>query len=271
MGLEAAQYLDELDLNNPTFQDFVSEGDDHVRGIKRAAKQTFPGMAGRAWRKKAVSASGPLVLTDNMTLVIAGQALTLTPAAASVLGNGWMVMVRATGGAVTVDPAENINGAASVSVPTGYTAIVMSDGVEFFSMLVYQDVPVAVQAFSAGTKIVFQQTAAPTGWTKITSSTHNNSTLRFTTGTVGTGGVTDFTTTFGTGKATAGHTLTEAQLAPHVHPSGAAAAQNSTLGSIPPVDVNIVNTGSAGGGASHSHNLNNMDLKFVDCITASKD
>ena len=40
--------------------------------------------------------------------------------------------------------------------------------------------------FASGTKMLFQQTAAPTGWTKDT--THNDKALRITSGTVGTGG-----------------------------------------------------------------------------------
>lgn len=46
-----------------------------------------------------------------------------------------------------------------------------------------------------GTKMLFQQTAAPTGWTKDT--THNNKALRVVSGTASSGGSIDFTTAFG--------------------------------------------------------------------------
>ena len=44
--------------------------------------------------------------------------------------------------------------------------------------------------------MLFQQTAAPTGWTKQT--THNDKALRLQTGTVGTGGSVAFSTAFAT-------------------------------------------------------------------------
>lgn len=46
----------------------------------------------------------------------------------------------------------------------------------------------------AGTRCLFQQTAAPTGWTKIT--THNNKALRVVSGTAGDGGSMAFTSAF---------------------------------------------------------------------------
>jgi hypothetical protein len=49
-------------------------------------------------------------------------------------------------------------------------------------------------AFPAGTRLLFQQTAAPTGWTKDT--TYNNYALRISSGTVTTGGSVGFTTAF---------------------------------------------------------------------------
>jgi hypothetical protein len=49
-------------------------------------------------------------------------------------------------------------------------------------------------SFDSGTRLAFQQTAAPTGWTK--DLTHNNKALRIINGTVGTGGTVAFTTAF---------------------------------------------------------------------------
>lgn len=48
--------------------------------------------------------------------------------------------------------------------------------------------------FASGTRLVFQQTAAPTGWTKDT--THNDKALRVVSGTASSGGTTAFTTVF---------------------------------------------------------------------------
>ena len=51
------------------------------------------------------------------------------------------------------------------------------------------------QAFPSGTKMLFQQTAAPTGWTKVTSGVDNKS-IRVVSGTVGSGGSNAFSNTF---------------------------------------------------------------------------
>lgn len=280
MGLEAPAYLDEFNPDNPTYQDFIEQGDDHIRRMKAALKATFPGMAGKAWRKRSISVSGPINLTDNMTLLYVNGGLTMVPAAASVLGNGWMTMVRANGGTVTINPGENINGAGSIAVPAGYTAIVFSDGTEFFAMLVYQDVPPSVKSFVTGTKMLFQQTAAPTGWTKNTSSVNNDAAIRLTTGTVGTGGADVFVGVFGAGKTTSGFSLSAAHNGPHSHnlaggspvlsgggtdlglPGGG--GTNSQVYGSPATD-------SSGSGSAHSHTIPTMNIKYVDCIVASID
>jgi len=48
--------------------------------------------------------------------------------------------------------------------------------------------------FESGTKMLFQQSTAPSGWTK--DSTHNDKALRVVTGTISTGGSTAFSTVF---------------------------------------------------------------------------
>jgi hypothetical protein len=42
MSLESFNYIDSLNASNPTTTDNVSEGDDHIRGIKTTIKNTFP-------------------------------------------------------------------------------------------------------------------------------------------------------------------------------------------------------------------------------------
>ena len=69
--------------------------------------------------------------------------------------------------------------------------------------------------------MIFQQTSAPTGWTKDTSSV-NERALRVVSGTAGSGGSVDFTTAFTSSRATSGasvssHTLTTSQIPSHTH------------------------------------------------------
>lgn len=99
-----------------------------------------------------------------------------------------------------------------------------------------------LQMFPAGTRMLFQQSAAPTGWTKDTTGNLNNTALRIVTGNVGSRTSGDpFTTHFAVNKGTSSagasttgattvvvnstnlglsvnnHTLTTAQIPPHRH------------------------------------------------------
>ena len=127
-----------------------------------------------------------------------------------------------------------------------------------------------IDNFPAGTLITFQQTSAPTGWTKQT--THNDKAFRVVSGTAGSGGTDAFTTSFGSGKTTDSHTLTTSQIPAHTHTIPTRA--NGDLGTVSsqPGDTanGTVTSNSTGGGGGHTHTLNNFDLQFVDLIIASK-
>ena len=76
--------------------------------------------------------------------------------------------------------------------------------------------------FPSGTKMLFQQTAAPTGWTKET--THNNKALRVVSGTASSGGSVDFETAFSASRTVSGsvadHTLILSEIPIHNHGAG---------------------------------------------------
>ena len=144
----------------------------------------------------------------------------------------------------------------------------------------FESVPPGGTTIPSGTKMVFQQTSAPTGFTKITSSIENKA-LRVTTGTVGSGGSNGFTTAFNSSISTSGgsvsnHTLSISQIPAHNHsistrqdPSG----QQSVRMSDNPTTTK--NTNNTGGGGSHNHGFTNpslnLDVQYVDVIIASKD
>lgn len=135
----------------------------------------------------------------------------------------------------------------------------------------------------SGTAVVFAQTSAPTGWTKVT--THNNAALRVVSGSASTGGSVDFTTAF-TSQAVSGTvgdtTLTSAQIPSHTHTISAQTASYGTGGGTMTV-FNVNSGGSAttqtsqstGGGGSHTHTFTgtaiNLAVKYVDTIIATKD
>lgn len=43
MGIENAEYIDQLNASWPTKEDAISDGDNHIRLIKKVLQQTFPG------------------------------------------------------------------------------------------------------------------------------------------------------------------------------------------------------------------------------------
>lgn len=129
---------------------------------------------------------------------------------------------------------------------------------------------ISAGSFVSGTRMLFQQTTAPTGWTKETNAAYNNAAMRVVTGTVGTGGADNFTTHFGTGKSTAAYTLATADIPAHTHPADVTNQQQIATGGST-FTKSGGNTGSTGGGGSHAHTLSNFNIKYADVIVAAKD
>ena len=132
-------------------------------------------------------------------------------------------------------------------------------------------------SFPAGTRMSFQQTSAPTGWTKDTTAAINDSILRLVTGSVTTGGTTGFST-WNAQTATGATTLSTTQIPSHNHGgvfngSSSQANQNPISISFSPGEQSRQADGvtsSTGGGGSHTHSLT-QSLKYYDFIIASKD
>jgi len=139
--------------------------------------------------------------------------------------------------------------------------------------------------FPSGTRLTFNQTAAPTGYTK--STTDDNKALRVVTGTVGTGGTTGFTTVFTnqtptittSGLSAGATTLTTAQIPSHTHTYNQSndGTINGPYNNIS-VGNNSTSTGSTGGGGSHTHTVSGtatstaitLNVQYVDVIIAQK-
>lgn len=152
----------------------------------------------------------------------------------------------------------------------------------------------------SGAVMVFQQTAAPTGWTKET--TDNDAILTVTTGSLSTGGISNFSTLFNdtvsvTGAVTFGSitvgstTITNTMILPHGH---SYVGYTTLAGRLGPSVAKKPSAGSPIGpgaypptvtsGTSHNHpnpasGLNsgpatyfstNFNLKYVDIIIATK-
>jgi len=230
-----------------------------------------------------------------------------------------------TAGSFTVNVAATGHGANSATIAQGSKTLVYctSDNVEDLfgdDITVTNNVNASyfigdgssltnIEPFPAGTSMLFQQTSAPTGWTKQT--THDNKALRVVTGTASSGGSNSFTdafnsdqtvsgTTGGSGVtitgSTAGHTLAISEIPSHTHTHpGWSMAQGirhqDGTDAIPQRgdqggQSGTYTFGSTGGGGSHSHGAGslagsshthsfsdtfNLDVQYVDFIIANKD
>ena len=166
-------------------------------------------------------------------------------------------------------------------------------------------------AFPSGTLMLFQQTAAPTGWTKQT--THNDKALRVVSGTASSGGSSAFSTALATpavsgislsGAPAVGNlavsvsgnisstTLSVNQIPSHSHYMGVTRNDNGNIFGGPRSAGSTANTGNTGGGGSHNHGHNlsgtmtgepsvgnlavssgtaTINVQYVDLIIAAKD
>lgn len=196
-------------------------------------------------------------------------------------------LVFTTGGANTVAlTLSNVQAATFASnVTVSSSGITYSDGTTQTS----------ATGFPAGTKMLFVQTAAPTGWTKDT--TYNNYALRVVSGTAGTGGSVAFTTAFasqtptGTVGTSGATTLTEAQMPYHLHGYYTQYLLGSTPGltgagicgagaQLGPTNFEAIapqNTGYTGSSGSHTHaggtftgSAINLAVQYVDTIICTK-
>ena len=160
------------------------------------------------------------------------------------------------------------------------------DSVEYAQM----NAAIAAANFPSGTKLVFPQPSAPTGWTKLTTA--DNAALRVVSGT--TGG-TYYSAGHAFSSATAGgavdyHNITQAEL-PNVNftvtdpghshtytittsggPYAASGAGIVTASSSTGASVTGISVNSGGSGAGHTHTFTSsaLNINYVDVIMASK-
>ena len=165
---------------------------------------------------------------------------------------------------------------------------------------------ISTQAFPSGTRMSFQQTSAPTGWTKDTTAAIDNSAMRLVTGSVVNGGSVNFTTAFASQTPTGSvsvtavsgsagaTTLSTPQIPSHTHSINGAysvggfnAPRTSLGGTIggggPPFSFTNGNVlQNTGGGGSHTHPFSfssgsgtftgsaiNLAVKYYDFIIAT--
>lgn len=210
----------------------------------------------------------------------------------TTLANGMQIVENATSGAFTVTFQRNGVGSA-VTINQGSRAVIMLGATQ--GARIAADV---TPAFASGTRMLFQQTNAPTGWTKENTATYNDAALRFVTGSISTSGSLAFSSTMANRSlsgSVGATTLAVNQIPAHRHllfadvevgssgiNSSTQAARAAEFAGDKPyaiqgtgTDAGVARSGSVGGGQSHNHSLsiNNLDMavKYVDCIIAQKD
>ncbi len=138
-----------------------------------------------------------------------------------------------------------------------------------------------VKPFPAGTRLLFQQSTAPTGWTKDT--TVNDKALRVVSGAVGSGGVTGFSSIFSRTMVDS-TTLVASQMPGHAHEvidsvgtyvrragnagGGIQVIRTTDNGTGATNSTQLV-TGTQGGNGSHTHGPD-LRLAYIDVIIATK-
>lgn len=184
----------------------------------------------------------------------------------NVLWNGVRCIENTTSGNFTLTLQ---NAAGSVTIPQNRRGLLFVDltyGPRFMSLSSFTNADV----IPANYPMTFQSAAAPSGWTQVT--TYNDYAMRIVGGAGGgTGGTVDFSTVFG--RTQVGDTaLTIAQIPSHNHSVSAQAASSSYTAGGGPVNTpywagNITETGYVGGGATHTHTMDNR-VKYADFIIA---
>lgn len=240
---------------------------------------------------------------NTITVKVSGQTGVAVPAGRSyLLYNNGTDVVNALNGISPVSGGTGTNTLTANSViigngtsPVNFVApgssgnVLTSNGTNWTSA--------AAAAFDAGTRMIFAQNTAPTGWTKDTTN-YNQHAMRIVTGTAGgTGGSVDFTTAFASQtpsgtvsvSGSAGNTTLGVPTIPsHRHD----ARGDSVAYSYSAPRINSIATSyrhslfpnvvlATGGGGAHSHPLSissatfsgsaiNLAVKYLDVITATK-
>jgi hypothetical protein len=239
---------------------------------------------------RVIGASGTGVnIASGATQVVYCDGTNFVAASAAFV-NGAILGVTGGGTGLSTLTANNVILGNGTSTPTfvapGTTGNVLtSNGTTWVSS------PNAPE-FPSGTRMTFNQTSAPTGWTKDTST--DNAAFRLVSGSVSSGGTVDFTTAFasqtpsisissisGSAGAT---TLGTPQIPSHTHsiPFARSGGSGGNPQSFVPGDEDLsATTGATGGGGSHTHPFSfssgsaassaiNLAVKYVDLIIAQK-
>lgn len=248
----------DIDWREGQFPDTVNDSARQMMGRNAEWRDDITGTLTAAGTANAIT----LTANSAFTSLANGRMLTFrasanNTAAVTMNVNGLgSKAVRAMGAAADVDLAANDLKAGCVYTVI-YSATANSGAGAWMLFAPFSKVVDGnkVDAFPAGTRLLFQQSTAPIGWTK--DVTHDNKALRLVNGTVTTGGSVAFTAAFSSARQTTsvtqggtvgGTTLTVGQMPSHVHGfSGTTSAVSNDH------THNFVGTGATDVQGAHSH------------------
>ena len=128
--LTGTKYLDDLNASNPAAGDNVSEGDDHIRGIKNVLKLTFPNV------DAAVNATPTeLNYVDGVTSAIQTQMDTKAPLASPTFTGTVAIPNVANLETAVVANTAKVTNATHTGDVTGATALTIAAGAVDIAML----------------------------------------------------------------------------------------------------------------------------------------
>lgn len=276
MPVETANFISQLNASYPLGSDDSGDGDNHLRMLKNVLKAQFPEFTAAALNATQAEIEAAIAAVTGFAKILLEDGSAASPAIAFRSDAS-----QDTGFYWDADGYINI---ASQGVYAGRFG--PGGTLNLVGRITALDYP-----FPSGTAMLFQQTAAPTGWTK--SVTHNDKALRVVSGAVGAGGSVTFSTLFGR-TATDGAALTVGQMPVHNHGvndpghnhpattngqygtsyfSGGGGGGVATLaGASVTVYANYtgISIQNNGSGEAHAHNID-MRLTYVDVIIATKD
>ena len=203
--LTGTKYIDSLNSSNPAAGDNVSEGDDHIRGIKNVLKTTFP------------SIDGAVTATDTELNYVDGVTSNVQTQLNAITADDWVTSARIADDAVVKAAIadEAIDEARLHVSNAGTNGQFLAKQSGNAGGLTWTTV-VSEDYIPDGSVMAFFQASAPTGWTQVT--TQNDKTLRVVSGT---GGGTGGDWAMSAGETTSSH-------GGHVH-AGAAHSHNHNL------------------------------------------
>ena len=259
-------------------------------GVSDEARQMIIKLTGTlsAQRNVICPTKEKLYVVDNATSGSQSIVFKTSSGSGITIGNGSKTIVYCDGTNVVdgINYISSLTLGAALPVASGGTGltsagssgnVLTSNGSAFTSSAPTVSVP-------SGSVMVFFQSGAPTGWTKVTSQ--DNKALRVVSGTGGgTGGSNAFTTALNSSVtatgATASHALVEGELPSHTHGYTQKVYNHPGIGNSggggARVDENDqgATTTATGSGNGHSHNAGtlavNVNVQYIDVILCSKD